>query len=307
MIGVYKIANRKNGWSYIGSSKSIENRWKQHISELEEKKHHCYRLQYDWDKYGICEFDFSVLEICDESNLIQREQYYIDLNYNNGMIYNTKLKLENSFNKAKSNESRSRKLDNKHIFIPKAMTNIPDSINAQRLLLYILSSIKTNNHTYFEISVKEYCEVLNMSNSRIYIECPKYVQELRNVSVEGSELFNLCEYNKGIIIVNVKDNIFKLLNKNNSLKIKINIQDLSKIISSNTLKVLIYILTNYDKISLDKFRDILDIKGSTYNEYGNLKMKVIKRIVDDAKNMNIDLKVNEYKIGKKIDSLKFTI
>ena len=36
-------------------------------------------------------------------------------------------------------------------------------------------------------------------------------------------------------------------------------------------------------------------------------MKVIKRIVDDAKNMNIYLKANEYKSGKKIDSLKFTI
>lgn len=304
MIGIYKIANRKNGWSYIGSSKSIENRWKQHINELEDKKHHCYRLQYDWDKYGICEFDFSVLEICEESNLIKREQYYIDLNYNNGMIYNTKLKLEASSNKIKSSKG---KLDDKYIFIPKTMTNIPDSINAQRLLLYILDSIKTNNHTYFEISVKEYCEILNMSNSRIYIECPKYIKELNNINVEGSELFDLCEYNNGIIIVNVKDNIFKLLNKSNSLKIKINIQDLSKIISSNTLKVLIYILNNYDKISLDKFRDVLNIKGSAYNEYGNLKMKIIKRIVDDAKNMNIDLKVNEYKSGKKINSLKFAI
>lgn len=304
MIGIYKIANRKNGWSYIGSSKSIENRWKQHISELEDKKHHCYRLQYDWDKYGICEFDFSVLEICDEDVLIQREQYYIDQNYNEGMIYNTKLKLEDSFNKTKRNKE---KLDNKYIFIPKTITNIPNSINTQRLLLYILNLIKTNNSTYFEISVKEYCEVLNMTNSRIYIECPKYVQELKNINVEGDKLFNLCEYSNGVIIVNVKDNIFKLLNKNNSLKIKINIKDLSKIISSNTLKILICVANNYDKISLDEFRDILDIKGVAYNEYGNLKMKVIKRIVDDAKNMNIKLKLNEYKIGKKIDSLKFII
>ena len=50
--GVYKITNIKNKKIYIGSSKNILQRWKNHIRELESTSHKNMFLQEDWDEYG---------------------------------------------------------------------------------------------------------------------------------------------------------------------------------------------------------------------------------------------------------------
>ena len=42
--GIYKIENMKNNKCYIGCSINIEHRWKQHIYELNSKKHHSKKL-----------------------------------------------------------------------------------------------------------------------------------------------------------------------------------------------------------------------------------------------------------------------
>ena len=39
MIGIYKIENKVNGKIYIGQSVNIENRWKQHMRELNKSSH----------------------------------------------------------------------------------------------------------------------------------------------------------------------------------------------------------------------------------------------------------------------------
>lgn len=79
IIGIYKIKNKENGKVYIGSSKNIENRWKQHKTLLRCGKHHSQHLQYSWNKYGSDCFLFEVIEdeIQQEESLV-REQYWID-------------------------------------------------------------------------------------------------------------------------------------------------------------------------------------------------------------------------------------
>jgi group I intron endonuclease len=76
--GVYKIKNIINNKVYIGSSKNIENRWKQHIYELNKNNHHSIKLQRAWNKYGKDNFKFEVIEECDIDRLLYLEQYYID-------------------------------------------------------------------------------------------------------------------------------------------------------------------------------------------------------------------------------------
>jgi group I intron endonuclease len=76
--GVYEIRNIQNGHRYIGSAVNIYRRWKTHRSDLCRNKHHSAHLQRAWDKYGEECFEFSVVEYCDISQLIQREQKYID-------------------------------------------------------------------------------------------------------------------------------------------------------------------------------------------------------------------------------------
>lgn len=78
LSGIYKITNTINGHCYIGSSVNIRSRWRGHISDLSKNKHHSIYLQRAWNKYGANCFEFSVIEECEKSLLIQREQFHIN-------------------------------------------------------------------------------------------------------------------------------------------------------------------------------------------------------------------------------------
>lgn len=89
--GIYKITNIKNNMIYIGSSKSIFQRWRNHIKELENDKHKNYYLQNDWNEYGKDCFVFEILEECFEETRYSVEQKYLnDLMpfYRTGVGYN---------------------------------------------------------------------------------------------------------------------------------------------------------------------------------------------------------------------------
>lgn len=76
--GVYKIENILTGNVYIGSSVSMESRWRGHRYSLRRGDHHSKYLQRSWNKHGERAFRFSVLLICEEKNLIMYEQACID-------------------------------------------------------------------------------------------------------------------------------------------------------------------------------------------------------------------------------------
>lgn len=76
--GIYKITNKINNKPYIGSSNNIERRWRQHISLLNNNKHHSIKLQRAWNKYGQDNFEFEIIEECDVEKLLYLEQFYID-------------------------------------------------------------------------------------------------------------------------------------------------------------------------------------------------------------------------------------
>ena len=74
--GVYQIRNIINNQIYIGSSKNIQKRWKQHIKALCENKHDNIFLQNDWNNYGEDYFEFTILEFCEEDKQYKLEQEY---------------------------------------------------------------------------------------------------------------------------------------------------------------------------------------------------------------------------------------
>ena len=78
MIGIYKIENKVNGKIYVGQSIDINARWKNHITLLNKGNHHNDYLQKSWNKYGENNFEFSIIEECDLSDLNCREIYWID-------------------------------------------------------------------------------------------------------------------------------------------------------------------------------------------------------------------------------------
>lgn len=76
---------------YIGSTVNSISRWKGHIKSLREQKHHSKHLQCAWNKYSEESFVFEIIEeVLDKSNLIEREQYYLDIyeSYNRNKGYN---------------------------------------------------------------------------------------------------------------------------------------------------------------------------------------------------------------------------
>lgn len=79
--GVYKWTNVVSGKSYVGSSTNLFIRFKNYFNisflkrALEKYNSKIYRALL---KYGYSEFRLDILEYCDISTVIKREQYYLD-------------------------------------------------------------------------------------------------------------------------------------------------------------------------------------------------------------------------------------
>lgn len=96
MIGIYCIKNKINGKVYIGSSNNIERRFKRHKTELNTNSHSNKYLEKAYKKYGKDNFEFIILELCTQEELIQREIFFINkydsLNYLKG--YNLSIPIK---------------------------------------------------------------------------------------------------------------------------------------------------------------------------------------------------------------------
>ena len=75
MIGIYKITSPSNK-VYIGQSKDIEKRFKQYMSNSCKTQ---IRLVHSFNKYGVENHIFEILEECDIEELNIRERHYQDL------------------------------------------------------------------------------------------------------------------------------------------------------------------------------------------------------------------------------------
>ena len=75
--GVYQIRNKINNKSYVGSSKNVSARFRNHLNR-DAKKYYWRDFYKDVLKYGKINFECILLEECSESELIEREQYYYD-------------------------------------------------------------------------------------------------------------------------------------------------------------------------------------------------------------------------------------
>lgn len=113
--GIYKITNMTNGKCYVGSTwKSFRARWKQHVSKLNCGKHHCNHLQAAWNNYGEDNFEFEILElVSDKDILLDREAFYIEKYkaYTEGYNENPNPNLSPMFNensRIKSSETHKR-------------------------------------------------------------------------------------------------------------------------------------------------------------------------------------------------------
>lgn len=77
--GVYIITNILNNFYYIGSSKDIYRRLREHKGGLFRDKHENNRLQRAYNKYGVENFTFELLEYHAEEYMVSMEQYWINM------------------------------------------------------------------------------------------------------------------------------------------------------------------------------------------------------------------------------------
>lgn len=77
--GIYLITCKANSKQYVGSAVNLQKRWHDHCRDLRENKHHNPYLQRAWKKYGERAFEWQVLEYTSKAQLIEREQYWIDI------------------------------------------------------------------------------------------------------------------------------------------------------------------------------------------------------------------------------------
>lgn len=76
--GIYQIQCTPTGKVYIGSAVSVSARWQQHRKRLRNGNHHNRYIQSAWDRYGEANFQISVLELVNRSDLLAAEQSWID-------------------------------------------------------------------------------------------------------------------------------------------------------------------------------------------------------------------------------------
>jgi group I intron endonuclease len=78
--GIYKITNKNNKLCYIGQSKKIRERWREHMKcGLGIDTPAANKLYQAMIKEGIDNFTFELLEECSSQLLDEKETFYISL------------------------------------------------------------------------------------------------------------------------------------------------------------------------------------------------------------------------------------
>lgn len=211
IIGIYKIENKYNHKIYIGQSKDIITRCKQHKTDLKNKNHTNKYLQSDFLKYGLKGFTFEILESCKQSELIQlfgakkynweivllcREYYYINKYSKINELYN----IEETLKKELLGDIHNRIISK----FNNVSRNRKKQSNAfKNFLIQNKFLIQDNNMTLLEMINK----TLNTKNKDIYIDYGK--------TYRFSDLYNKM-INLHIVPNNTtKKDLEKFLIKNN--------------------------------------------------------------------------------------------
>lgn len=205
MMGIYKITNTINNKCYIGLSRDVEYRWKEHKHHANYNKRCSSKPLYNaFKKYGIDNFIFEILEECEENELSSREIFYINkyksndkkygYNITNGGESGPSMNGETNPNSVCSDESVIflRECFSKHIYkgIAKKMfverygnikENTFNSIWSGNSYKYIMPEVYTeeNRRIHRNLAMK------NRPLNEGLLDTHKYVLDIRNDKLNG--------------------------------------------------------------------------------------------------------------------------
>lgn len=131
--GIYKLVNLIDNKLYVGSSINVESREYKHFWMLNRNIHDNIHLQNSFNKNGHNNFKFEIIEECDESLLIDRENYYINLYNSNNQKYGYNMASVNEFRRNTYNDEVKIKLSKHNLlkngnFKSFSLTNIESGV-----------------------------------------------------------------------------------------------------------------------------------------------------------------------------------
>lgn len=112
IIGVYCLKNTSTNEIYIGSSKDTRKRMTTHLRNLKLGKHYNKYIQKSYDEYGVDCFSFEVICVCEQHELLDKEQYYLDFHkpeFNISLTSNCPMGGRKHTEECKAEMSRTRK------------------------------------------------------------------------------------------------------------------------------------------------------------------------------------------------------
>ena len=170
--GIYIITNIINNKIYIGSSSyCISNRITVHKRFLKQNNHDNSYLQASYNKYGLENFKFEILEVCDKINCIEREQYWMDLykSYNRNIGFNIN-EIANSRLNSKMSEDSKLKM---------SMAKIGKKLSPEHILKSKLSRTgqKRPQKTIELQNIKKYKKLLQYTIDEVLIKEWSSLQE----------------------------------------------------------------------------------------------------------------------------------
>lgn len=138
--GIYVLRNVLDDKEYIGSAVDLARRKAQHLSALRNKRHINPHLQGAFNRDGEAAFVWEVLEVCEASALLEREQFHLSQRHR-GAIYNIRLIAHSNLGMKQSPESiekrrralTDRKLSPEHVAKMRGRKASPETLEKMRL------------------------------------------------------------------------------------------------------------------------------------------------------------------------------
>lgn len=110
ICGIYSITNILNNKIYIGYSTNCYYRFAKHKSLLCKNNHHNIHLQNAWNKYGIKNFEFAIIDEYDEDLLPSMENWWSNqLNVHN-RLYGYNISLTSPLGKIRLSKETIKKI-----------------------------------------------------------------------------------------------------------------------------------------------------------------------------------------------------
>ena len=175
MAYIYYIQNKNNDKVYIGSTvrDKVEYRFNEHRYRLRDGSHGNKHLQSSWNLNGEEDFEFGILEECENSTVYRLEEYYIEIlgTFDKTRGYNKSKVAKHPMAGTKMSEVHKRKISNtlkgrpspmKGKKNPKAKDCLKLAMKARRKKV-----VNTDTGEVFE-SVIDFCKFYNINRTSFH-------------------------------------------------------------------------------------------------------------------------------------------